>query len=284
MQAIAIQSSGLRINDDGEARLLEAIKHLGLKHVNFGCLPFTNQLTGWEDFPDEPMFVHCSTRVLKVLTDISINPTEIFEGSEPEKAVRLRQNMLAGIFYDPAAFDQATYIKLPEVRGRLLNGGGRVLPISKVLHEELPYDVFFKPTTDLKAFKGGVVEAGQTLNQFIHAGMVDVSLSKFIKSNGLVLMAQVREIEREYRFFIVDGRVAACSQYLVNGSVKYDSYVPLHLVDQASDWARLYQPARAFTMDLAVLKGGGVRIVEYNCINCSGLYHSDVSRLLGALM
>lgn len=284
MRAIAVQSSGLRINDDGEKRLLEAIQHLGLKHVNFGCVPFTTEITGWEEFPDEPMFVHCSTKVLGILTDPCIAPIEIFNDATPKQAAQLRRNMLAGICYDKFAFDQANYIKNPYLRQYLLNGDGRVLPIKSVLHEELSYDVFFKPTTDLKAFKGGVVSAGMTLNQFVHEGMVDVSLSSYIKANGTVLMAPLKEIEREYRFFVVNDKVAACSQYVLNGEVRYDAHVPSHLVDVASGWAReLHRPAMAFTMDLAVLKSGEIRIVEYNCINCSGLYHADVKDLLLAL-
>ncbi len=42
--------------------------------------------------------------------------------------------------------------------------------------------------------------------------------------------------------------------------------------------------ARAFTMDLATFKHGeDVKIVEYNCINCSGLYHSDVDQLIRSI-
>jgi hypothetical protein len=284
IHAVAIQTSGLRINEEAETRMLEALKAVGLRHHSFGCIPFTNELTGWEDFIVEPTFVHCSTKVLRILIDQSVKSNEIFVHATAEHAEALRQSLLAGIFYDPVAFDQATYIKSPYIGQYLLNASARVLPISQVLHEELSYDAFFKPTTDLKAFKGGVVSAGMTLNQFIHEGMVDVSLHEYIEQDGTVLMSQVKDIEREYRFFVVNGRVITGSQYMLHGEVEYDSTVPTTVFDQAQAWALLYEPARAFTLDIAVLSDGRLRIVEYNCINCSGLYHADVSALLNAIV
>lgn len=45
-------------------------------------------------------------------------------------------------------------------------------------------------------------------------------------------------------------------------------------MDIAKSYAQLYQPHDIFTMDLAETPEG-VKIVEYNCWNGSGLYHCD---------
>jgi hypothetical protein len=275
----AIQSSGLRINDDLEQRLMDALKDTCTSHVMFGCIPFTNEITGWEDFPDEDMFVHCSTKVLKILTDYTIPSEEIFVGASPEQAYRIRQNLLAGVFYDVRKFDQAVYSK-DSIREHLLNGDARVVKIKDWLYEEFPREYFVKPTKDLKSFKGGVIQAGYTLWQFVNEGMLDASFMPAVEAGETMLIAMTKEILREYRFFVVDGEVPACSQYMVGDQVKYESYVPLWLKDKAREFAQIYQPSRAFTIDLCVTKDLDVKIVEYNCINCSGLYHANIAELI----
>lgn len=278
----AIQSSGLRINDDAEMRLMGALKDTCTSYVMFGCIPFTNEITGWQAFPDEDMFVHCSTKVLRILTDHLIPSEEIFVGADSVTAHRVRQNMLAGVFYDIRKFDQAVY-GLESIREHLLNGNARVVKIKDWLHEEMPIDYFVKPTKDLKSFKGGVIQAGYSLWQFVNEGMLDASFEKAVADGDTVLIAPTKGILREYRFFVVDGEVAAYSQYMIEDRVKYDSYVPLWLKDKATEFAQLYQPARAFTIDLCVTKDAEVKIVEYNCLNCSGLYHADVAELIRQL-
>lgn len=278
----AVQNSGLRINDDAEERLIAALKRLDVPMHTFGCIPFTNEITGWQDLPNENMFVHCSTKVLKILTDHTIPSVDIFVGADEQTAYRVRENLLAGVFYYQEKFDQAVYSKLP-IRKHLLNGDARIVKIRDWLYEEFPRDYFVKPTKDLKSFKGGVIDAGYTLWQFVNDGVLDASFMPAVEAGETMLIALPQQILREYRFFVVDGKVTAYSQYMDGYQVKYDSYVPLWLVDQANKLAKLYQPARAFTMDLCITKDLEVKIVEYNCINCSGLYHADVAELANVL-
>jgi len=47
---------------------------------------------------------------------------------------------------------------------------------------------------------------------------------------------------------------------------------------EAEEYAKLYRPADIFVMDLAKTKEG-TKIVEYNCWNCSGLYHTNIEKL-----
>lgn len=48
-------------------------------------------------------------------------------------------------------------------------------------------------------------------------------------------------------------------------------------------YAKLYNPNRVFTMDLALLKNGSIEIVEYNCFNGSGTYDADLDNLVDVL-
>ena len=48
------------------------------------------------------------------------------------------------------------------------------------------------------------------------------------------------------------------------------------VLKRAQEYALLYTPADIFTMDLARLNDGSIKIIEYNCFNCSGVYLCDL--------
>lgn len=50
----------------------------------------------------------------------------------------------------------------------------------------------------------------------------------------------------------------------------------------ARDMARIYCPAKAFVLDICLYQDE-YKIVEINCINCSGFYDADMSKLIQAL-
>lgn len=49
-----------------------------------------------------------------------------------------------------------------------------------------------------------------------------------------------------------------------------------------NDMIKLYQPGRAFVIDVA-LTDDGLKIVELNCINCSGFYEADIQKIIMSL-
>jgi len=53
-------------------------------------------------------------------------------------------------------------------------------------------------------------------------------------------------------------------------------------MDYAQRMADLYCPAKAFVMDVCMIESG-MKIVEVNCINCSGFYDTDIQKLVASL-
>lgn len=273
-----IQNSGLRAWGPDEKLLIDALNAAGVPFYGVGVISFTNEVTIPEDLPDVPGFLHCSTKLLGILSR-DVPATEMFPQLESSKAEHMKGVLLASVSYDHNRFDQRYYRKsyLLEKEKVLLNHDSHIIPIKKVMHEELPYDVFIKPTSDLKLFKGGVFEAGRTLYQQVcSSGMVD---SNFIDAKeDFVALAPLKEITREWRFLVVGKHVVTGSQYMKDGNIVYDEYIPPRVFEQAMTWATYYQPADMFTMDLCQLSNGELYIVEYNCINASGLYHCDIEK------
>ncbi len=97
-----------------------------------------------------------------------------------------------------------------------------------------------------------------------------------------VLSFDIANIKRECRFFVVN-EVVTGSHYRINNVTICKVISPDDVIwSIANEYAKLYQPHDVFVMDIAETDDG-FKIVEYNCLNASGLYHSDVKKLFTAL-
>lgn len=279
-KAWAVQNSGLRINDAAEKRLLDSLKDTRTDLISFGVIPFTNEITGWEDFPDEVMFPHCSTKALRILTDRSLDPQEIFVGASKEQASKILANLRAGLFYDHILFDQAHYGS-SDIKQYLLNGDCEMMMLAEAMNKAWDRSVFIKPTKDLKLFQGSILEPNQSLASWAQRNSVDTAFNSSLTE--MIIVAKLKAIQTEWRFFVVDGSPIAWSQYKKGDKILWDSTVPGRIIDEAKVLAKVYAPNKAFTMDLCLLDDEEIKIVEYNCINCSGLYHASITKLVNGL-
>lgn len=144
--------------------------------------------------------------------------------------------------------------------------------------------VFIRPCEDLKAFTGLVIEADE-LEQWQRrvADATQSSLdSSLLTPNTQVVVAPVKEITREWRTFVVGGRVVAASQYAELGKRLRDGNVPSEIIAYAQRAVDKWQPADCFVLDVGEV-GGRVGIVEVNTLNSSGVYESNVTATFTAI-
>lgn len=87
----------------------------------------------------------------------------------------------------------------------------------------------------------------------------------------------------EYRFFMVDDNVVASSKYAESGRADFLSDVPAHIREFSKKIALEYKPDEAYVLDLTEYNGQ-IKIVEYNNINTSALYCSDINKLTDAIL
>lgn len=271
-----IQSSGLRRTDDMTTKLLKGLEQSGGTWTDFGLIPFTPEITNWQSFPKaDSYFVHCSTKALRILTEDKFKPSEIFIGADEQHASDLLQACRRGIFYDADRFDMSKYLK--DLKRHLLNGHGEVMTIRELMSKSFKVDKFIKPGRDLKLFTGGVVSAGTTFEEYLETIQYDQYFQHSMDEN--VIVSDTVDILAEWRFFVTGGKVAAGSQYRKFGKMHWTSDIPSYVYDEARRMAGIYKPAKCFTMDLAMTADLQIKIVEYNCINCSGLYNANVGNL-----
>lgn len=255
------------------------IQSLGYPYSSYGVLPFTNMLPGLENVllsPQDVYVIRGGVKIIKVLDGIN-SLGEVNDFLSPEQlefSAEYVKQLRAGVFYDIKTFDQAYYggLDLP-----LLNKDAKLIEVKSNLNLTFVDDVFIKPSRDLKSFNAGVLEAGRTIMEHIdsHPHGVDYL-------DELAVIAPCQKIDSEYRFFVVNQEVITGSRYMLSGQLSLSNIIPDSVMAVAKEYARLYQPHDIFTMDLAETPKG-VKIIEYNCWNASGLYNSDIKKIFSVV-
>lgn len=168
----------------------------------------------------------------------------------------------------------------------LLNQNHRFLPFGLLstlkdkLYKEFGRDdtIFVRPNRGNKVFTG----------QLIYKEKFDEQLNKMAfyepSQEELVVVAEPISIDREYRIIVIDGKAVTGSQYrgICNLFQEQDeSHIPQEVFVFAEVVAQLYQPDKAFVVDIAETYGG-YKVIEINSFSCSGWYRSNLSKIVKA--
>lgn len=145
---------------------------------------------------------------------------------------------------------------------------------------------FIRPVHDNKAFTGEVVNS-QKLADWKEAVSAFGDEYATLKSDTPVLVASVKPLTCEARFFVVDGVVVTGSTYRNFGAqnrkrIGSDNPMGMPLKEFAQRMVNIWQPDRAFVIDIALMDGE-CKIIEINCINASGFYDCDRSAVIRAV-
>lgn len=98
-----------------------------------------------------------------------------------------------------------------------------------------------------------------------------------------VLFGSPKTLTKEWRAFIVDGKVISASRYQLQGEPSLSAEdVPAGLVTFVEERCAEYQPHPIFVMDVALVDGNYF-IIECNCFNGSGFYHCDIQQIVAAV-
>lgn len=137
--------------------------------------------------------------------------------------------------------------------------------------------VFIRPDSGIKQFAGGFFN----LN--------DLSSLKNIEPSTLVLIAPVKQVDREWRFVVCDNKVITGSQYYEKGEYvnKPNSYTSYGYYTAALSYLShvlaqiTWQPDPIYTVDVCESKEE-FSILKLNSFSCSALYNCDLSKVVEA--
>lgn len=161
---------------------------------------------------------------------------------------------------------------LPAFGEHMLNSDGKILHVT---HEVLLQgEYFFRPVGDGKEFTGQVFDAEEWY--------------RYIENNDSLLdltfmVASPKTTQQEIRCWMIDGEPVTISQYKIGAR---GNYLNMDHNEEAILFARkmakIYQPARAFCLDIC-LYNDEYYIVELGCINHCGFYDANMGKLIDAL-
>lgn len=168
---------------------------------------------------------------------------------------------------------------LPAFGQHMLNSDGKIHYASEVCEaiERLSLglnSVFTRPVDDGKAFTGEL---------FTGAQWVAYAKNNDSLKDTKVLIASPKKTQQEIRCWMIDGEPVTISQYKIGSR---GNYLNMDHNDEAIIFARkmakIYQPARAFCLDIC-LYNDEYFIVELGCINHCGFYDANMGKLINAL-
>lgn len=175
---------------------------------------------------------------------------------------------------------------LLKYRENMLNSEAKVLEFGHLLGKEETnanrWGVFIRPSRDTKIFESRVY-TGQEWNSYIDETINSGSYLDISKETKMVVSNPKPDIQQEIRCWIVDGEPVTMSQYKIGKRVNMlnmdhneESYI------FAKNMAKVFSPSRAYVMDVC-LYNDDYKIVEINCINMSGFYDGNMSKLIQSL-
>lgn len=234
------------------------VEHLKRKQHDYEVIkfrPFTNEIEFKTNRKD--VWVFGSTNLAQVAKQYDWNPGCMFNDNH----------------------DIEVYGK--EYGENMLNHDGYIINFGDKLPETLPYVFFARPTKDSKVFSGQCFTP-DTWNNWVKE-TEDSNVKQRLTMETRILVAPFKDIQQEIRCWIVDGKVVTMSQYKIGARVvlqNQDNNEEAFIF--ANKMIKMYCPARAFVLDICLVNND-YKIVEINCINCSGFYDGNMGMLIDAL-
>jgi hypothetical protein len=167
----------------------------------------------------------------------------------------------------------------------LLNGSAIV---SRFANVRIDGPTFIRPCEDLKTFTGRIIEEDELTKWQFSINEGEHSSDSIVLTNDtMVMVSPVKQILREWRFFVVGGKVISGSQYRDVYGLSESEMVDSYIYDYAQQMVNLWKPADCFVIDIAGTSsckdGYELSILEVNCLNGSGLYQCDAAKIFGAI-
>lgn len=190
--------------------------------------------------------------------------------------------------YWPGVFRLRPFVHESSWHPHLLNGPDALFLALRDIPDRLPDDGkfwFLRPVDDSKEEPGNVKEAGEIIEmarRVVALGEDEIPKGSLRHDTLLMLNKPVR-ILREWRLWVVDGRIVTHSLYREGSRVVYRHEIDEDALEFARHMIELNPGyARAYVMDICRTEAG-LKLLETNCLNAAGFYAADLKRLVDAI-
>jgi hypothetical protein len=185
-----------------------------------------------------------------------------------------------GLFYDDETFSMENYLnKWGEY---MLNSEAEILTVGEFFEVEKPEEenIFIRPDSDSKLFDGQVAKF-KNAKAFLQRHL---EYDNRMTLNTKILIGPAYDIFKEWRNYVIDGKVVTSSLYRKNFKLKKcGEDIPQSMLDFVEARLSEYKPHDNFAIDIASTHDGEYYIIECGCLNSVGFYHSDIDKIVEAV-
>lgn len=236
----------------------QAFKELKIDFEEVQVIPF---------HPDLPIFTPSEINIFYGSTSLLLN---VYSNAKFKK----------GVFYDSDQFTMSNYLN--KWTSKMLNSDGRIIRF-KEFNDELintNSEWFIRPNEDDKSFAGTTMSSTEIRDWYLKIKGID---NPSLNPETLIFVSKKKEIRKEWRNFIVNGKVIDSSRYMLNGNLNISNNdSPKEMIEFAEECSAQYSPHDIFVMDLAET-ANGYKIIECNCFNGTGFYDHHIKTIVEAI-
>ncbi len=198
-----------------------------------------------------------------------------------------------GIFFDEKTFRMDVYIS--KYKELMLNCDASITTFGKVVQEKFSDEhlLFIRPVDDSKLFAGQVKtfsEIKQWRENIVAIRNKIKDDQEIIDNSGYligddseILISEPYKINKEWRNFIINGKVISSSRYMKNQVLSKDANdIPEEMINFCENACKIFTPHDVFVMDIAE-SGGDYYILECGCMNSVGFYSADQEKIVLAI-
>lgn len=145
--------------------------------------------------------------------------------------------------------------------------------------------IFIRPSNGYKSFPGQLLPS----KNFEYEFNVMVNSYGGLDKDNLCVISPFIEIDKEYRFIVIDGKVISGSLYM--DKINRESWLAYYnrLCEDkeafkfAENMVELYKPDKMYTIDICVLPSGEYKLIEINSFCCASMYGNDYDKIVDAV-
>lgn len=240
-------------------KMLSAIEHLNSKYQLCEVIPFLGDILTTDK------------------KEVQIDRTDVIcIGSYSMKQSAKKFGWNPGV-YDLAPFDFRQQLK--HWGTELLNFDSLVCEVqfAPIAHQE----VFVRPVDNSEVFPSQVIAPNDF--QGWKDNLLNIKDTDFYSpKNQLIQICKVKNILKEYRFWIVDGKIISSSQYKSNQQSSIKEGAPKAVIKYVEKVVKKWTPHKAFAIDICETLDS-FKITDIKTINSSDFYAGDISAIFTAI-
>jgi len=245
------------INEEQLLKIKDAVSKYPHEYVS--VLPFSHEIKADEPLIGSDYIPYGSTLLVKLADELK------WKGS----------------YFDKSKFN---YVESLKNRDDMLNDNIMTAEeaVKFIRQQDQEKDWFIRPSEDLKIFSGMVMNGRECSDWLVDAISMDSSQAQGLGPKTEVVICKPKDIQAEWRWFVVNRKVVSGSMYRLRGQMKQERELHPKIIQEAQAMADKWLPHDNCVMDLALVDNV-IKVIEFNGINASGFYDNDVEAVFDAI-